>query len=81
MAGNRLHARVIADTTVGNVYTDRPTCAGNSVQLHPCVAHRVLPAAGRDHTAHVAGRAPPRQIPAVHNDPCHSLDLRHRVCT
>lgn len=44
---------------------------GVAVHLHPAVAHRVLPAAGRDHPAHVARGAAARQVCALHHDPRH----------
>lgn len=42
--------------------------AGLIKHIHSAVAHRVLPAAGGNHSAHVAGGAAARQICALHND-------------
>ena len=51
---------------------------GDPLHLDPAVADGVLPPAGRDHSADVAGRAPARKVPALHNDTRHALNLRHR---
>lgn len=51
---------------------------GVPVHIHPALAHRVLPTPGRDHPAHVAHRAPARQISPIHNGPGHVVRVRHR---
>ncbi|GFT19683.1 acetylcholine receptor subunit alpha-like [Nephila pilipes] len=48
------------------------------VHLDPAIAHRLLPAARRDHTAHLAGGATARQVPALHHDTGHAIHMRHR---
>lgn len=42
---------------------------GLALDIDPAVANSVLPPAGRDHPAHVAGGATPWEICALHNDP------------
>lgn len=51
---------------------------GVAVHIHTAVAHRVLPAVGRDHTPHVAHRAAAGQVPAVHHGAGHVVRVRHR---
>jgi len=51
---------------------------GVAVHIDTALAHRVLPAAGRDHTAHVANRPVAGQIPAVYHGPGHVVRVRHR---
>jgi len=51
---------------------------GVAVHIDTALAHRVLPAAGRDHTAHVAHRPVAGQIPAVYHGPGHVVRVRHR---
>jgi len=51
---------------------------GVAVHLDTALAYRLLPAAGRDHPAHVTRGAAARQVPALHHDPRHALHLRHR---
>ena len=51
---------------------------GHPLHLDPAVAHRVLPAAGRDHPADVSGGAAARQVPAVHHGAGDAVNLRHR---
>lgn len=46
-------------------------CIGVAVDLDPSVADCVLPAAGRDHPAHLAGGATARKIRAIYHDPRH----------
>lgn len=53
---------------------------GVAVHIYTVVAHRVLPAAGRDHPAHVAHRAPAGQVPAIHHGVGHAVRVRHRGC-
>lgn len=48
---------------------------GDALHLHPGVAHCVLPAAGRDHPADVAGRAVTREVSALHHDPRHFVHI------
>jgi len=66
-----------------------PVCAGvlpairvrrESITLHidTAFAHRVLPAAGRDHTAHVTDRALAGKIPSIYHGPGHVVRVRHR---
>ncbi len=50
---------------------------GDAVHLHPAVVDRVLPAAGRDHPADVAGGAAPGQVPPLHHDTRVGVHLRH----
>ncbi|GBM34796.1 hypothetical protein AVEN_7845-1 [Araneus ventricosus] len=47
------------------------------VHLDSSLADCLLPAAGRDHPAHLAGGAAARQVPALHHDTSHALHLRH----
>lgn len=68
----------IVPVRVGVLPAVRVRREGVAVHIHTAVAHRVLPAAGRDHTAHVAHRAAARQIPAVHHGPGHAVRVRHR---
>jgi hypothetical protein len=51
----------------------------HALHLDPAVAHCVLLAAGRNHSADVAGRAAAGKIPPLHHDPGDALHLRHRV--
>ena len=43
--------------------------AGESLHQHPPLPHRVLPPAGRDHPAHLPGRAFIRKTSSIHHDP------------
>lgn len=51
---------------------------GVTLHIHTAVAHRVLPAPGRNHTAHVTHRAATRKIPTLHYGPGHVVRVRHR---
>lgn len=51
---------------------------GVVVHIHTAVAHRVLLATGRDHTAHIAHCAPAGQVFAVHHGAGHVVRFRHR---
>ena len=42
---------------------------GQPLHQHPPLPHRVLPPAGRDHPAHLPGRAFIRKISSIHHDP------------
>lgn len=54
---------------------------GVALHIDTSVAHRVLPAPGRDYTAHVAHRAAAGKIPALHHGPGHVVRVRHRGST
>lgn len=51
---------------------------GIALHIDIAFAHRVLPVAGRDYTAHVAHRALAGQIPTLHHGPGHVVRVCHR---
>lgn len=51
---------------------------GLALHLYPAVADGVLPAASRDHPAHLARRTVAREVRALHYDPRH-LQVRRSV--
>lgn len=52
---------------------------GDAVRVDPAVADGVLPAARRDHPPHLARRAASGEIPALHYDFGHILDMGNGV--
>jgi len=51
---------------------------GVTLHIDIAFAHRVLPAAGRDYTAHVAHRALARKISTLHHGSGHVVRVCHR---
>jgi hypothetical protein len=51
--------------------------SGVTLHLHPAVSDRVLPAAGRNHSADLAHSAPLGQVPALHHGAGHALRRGH----
>lgn len=70
--------RHLVPVRVGVLPAVRVRREGVPVHIHTTLAHRVLPAPSRDHTAHVAHRAPARQISPLHHGPGHVVRVRHR---
>lgn len=48
-----------------------------ALHQHPALAYRVLPPAGRDHSAHVADGAAAGKVSALHHDAGHALCRGH----
>lgn len=51
---------------------------GVALYIDTALAHCVLPATGRDHTADVPYRAAAGQIPTIYHGPGHVVRIRHR---
>ena len=51
--------------------------SGVTLHLYPAVSDRVLPAAGRNHSADLAHSAPLGQVPALHHGAGHALRRGH----
>lgn len=51
------------------------------MRVYPSLAHRVLPAARRDHPAYVTGCTTTRQVPPLHHGARLSVHLYYRLCS